>query len=116
MKPSHSISVRNPLRRTLWRFICLGGFLIMFFFAPVSVLHAQKSLSVVPIVVPPFSPNLDVWVSNPSRMLITITNFTNSPYDIRLSGSAKNNDGSLSLETKDDAPVPSIHVNAFESK
>jgi len=113
MKPNNRFAGKNY---TLWRANCLGRFFIIIFTAWSSPILAQKSLSVVPIVIPPYSPNLDVWVSNPSRVLITITNFTGNGYDIRLSGSAKNNDGSLSLETKDDAPVPSIHVNAFESK
>src|SRR5579872_357466 len=113
MKPNNRLAGKDY---TLWRANCLIGLFIIIFAAWTDPLHAQKSLSVVPIVIPPYSPNLDIWVSNPSRVLITITNFTGSGYDIRLSGSAKNNDGSLSLETKDDAPVPSIHVNAFESK
>ncbi|MDP4236386.1 MAG: hypothetical protein Q8919_08075 [Bacteroidota bacterium] len=69
-----------------------------------------------PTVVPPYSPNLDVWTSNPSRVLITIVNLSAKSYDIRLAGSARNGDGSLTMETKNDVGVPPIHINPHESK
>ncbi|MEP7235884.1 MAG: hypothetical protein ABI778_11375, partial [Ignavibacteriota bacterium] len=51
-----------------------------------------------------------------SRVLINVINLSGKSYDFRLRGSAKNNDGSLSMDTKDDAAVPSIHINPHESK
>ena len=96
----------------LWRIISVAIFSCMTALSA----NAQNNLSVVLTVVPPYSANLDVWMSNPSRVLITVVNLTGNSYDIRLHGSAKNNDGSLTMETKDNVPVPVIHINPHESK
>lgn len=100
--------------QSLW----LLFFAVLFFSnVPVSRVAAQgNDLVVTPTIIPPYSPNLDVWMSNPSRVLIMIVNTSNKNYDIRLAGSAKNTDGSLSMETKNDAAVPVIHINPHESK
>jgi hypothetical protein len=111
MRCSHPLSAQQPLiRRKLLIMV------LIFFAALVNHANAQNDLSVTPTVIPPYSPNLDVWMSNPSRVLITVINLSSKSYDIRLAGSAKNNDGSLSMETKNDVAVPVIHLNPHETK
>jgi len=108
---SHPLS-RDQMHPRHWRIIAVMFFCCLFGLSA----RAQNSLSVVLTVVPPYSPNLDVWMSNPSRVLVTVVNLSGNGYDFRLRGSAKNNDGSLSMETKDNVPVPVIHIGPHESK
>ncbi|HYM19475.1 MAG TPA: hypothetical protein VEW28_00555, partial [Candidatus Kapabacteria bacterium] len=79
--------------------------------------NVRSQLSVNIAVLPPYSPSLDVWMSNPSRVLITIINTDPThAYNIRLAGSAKNSDETLMMETKQDAPAPQIEIGPGGTK
>ena len=53
-------------------------------------------------MLPPYSPDLTLWESNPDKVLIQLRNRTGQSYDVRLSGFAENLDGSVRIVTKDE--------------
>ncbi len=74
-------------------------------------LRAQSPLNVTIAVLPPYSPDLSVWLANPNRILITVQNQDLSRgYDFRLAGFAENTDGSTRIETKDEYPISALRI------
>ncbi|KXK56589.1 MAG: hypothetical protein UZ07_CHB004001363 [Chlorobi bacterium OLB7] len=75
------------------------------------VARAQSPLNVTIAVLPPYSPDLSVWLANPNRILITVQNQDlNRGYDFRLAGFAENTDGSTRIETKDEYPIAALRI------
>lgn len=75
------------------------------------VLHAQgEPIMVTVVALPPYSPDLTIWESNPDKVLIQLRNTTSESYQVRLSGFAENTDGSVRIVTKDDFPRNRITV------
>lgn len=80
------------------------------------VARAQSPLNVTIAVLPPYSPDLSVWLANPNRILITVQNQDlNRGYDFRLAGFAENTDGSTRIETKDEYPIALCELNPARS-
>ena len=91
----------------------LRQFLAACFLIPLitCVLSAQAEPIVVTVVaLPPYSPDLTIWESNPDKVLIQLRNRTSESYQVRLSGFAENLDGSVRIVTKDDFPRNRITV------
>jgi hypothetical protein len=99
-------AVSSVLRRYIFSTIALLWF---------SASFAQ--LVVTPQVQPPYSPDLNVWTGNPNRVVLLVINTDGTRgYDFRFSGSAKNQSGSLAMETRDDVPVQALHIDAGQTK
>jgi TANFOR domain-containing protein len=69
---------------------------------------AQLNLSIS--IIPPYSPNLSDYRSDPSKVLVTILNPTSTTYRVRISGYAQNTSGAVRIDTRDDRTVPVIIV------
>lgn len=74
-------------------------------------LWAQGEPIVVTVIaLPPYSPDLTIWESNPDKVLIQLRNTTSESFQVRLSGFAENLDGSVRIVTKDEFPRNRITV------
>lgn len=103
--------MRRDMRRTTTIPVLLAGMLLLAsgFFA--AELHAQSEPLVVTLsVLPPYSPDLSIWETNPDKVLITVRNRTSNPHDIRLSGFAESLRGDTRVVTKDNFPRNRITV------
>lgn len=93
------IHIRNRIR-TLAAILAAGA---LCFLATTGIALAQGDPIVVTLtVLPPYSPDLTLWESNPDKVLIQLRNRTSQSYDVRLSGFAENLDGSVRIVTKDE--------------
>jgi TANFOR domain-containing protein len=65
---------------------------------------------------PPYSPVLSDYRSDPSRVLVTMTNLTANAYNVRISGYAQQTGGDIRVETRDDRAVPVIRLGGGETR
>ena len=96
-----------------WR-LAVAVMLAVIVLAPTA--RAQTDVTVQVVPVPPFSPRISVWRSDPSKILVTLINNTATAYTLRLSGHAASSSGSVTITTKDDFPVPTINLAPHEVK
>lgn len=66
--------------------------LLLLCFLPIAA-AAQNDVQVATLVKPPYSPYLSDYVGFDNKIVITLTNTTNSPQSVRLVGSVKGNTG-----------------------
>ncbi|MCC7437542.1 MAG: hypothetical protein IT211_03505, partial [Armatimonadetes bacterium] len=98
----------NSCHRVRWPHVILLPLLLLL---AGGVGLAQSPLNVTIAVLPPYSPDLSVWLANPNRILITVQNQDpGRSYDFRLSGFAENTDGSTRIETKDEYPINALQI------
>jgi len=103
--PSRGVRFRGLLGACI-AFLCI-----------VAATGAQTPITVTVTLTPPYSPDLSVWRANPGRVLVTLVNSDRvRSYNVRLSGTGENLDGSVRLVTKNDFPVAPIVVPAGGTK
>ncbi len=97
--------MRTDMRRTTLIPALLGALLLLLSGLFVNDLHAQSEPLVVTLsVLPPYSPDLSIWETNPDKVLITVRNLTSESHDFRLSGFAESVRGDTRIVTKDNFP------------
>jgi hypothetical protein len=87
--------------------ICSAAMLL----ASAKVCCQNPSISVS--IPPPYTADLSVWRSDPSRVLI-ILHGGSSPATVRISGFVVNQDNSVRLETRDEQPTTRMDLGANE--
>src|SRR5690348_9330856 len=91
----------------------LTVFILLFGGACSTAMTQGTPINVTVAVLPPYSPDLSAWETNPNRVLITLQNTDGSKsYTIRLSGSLENSDGTVTIRTKDNYPVSPVTIGA----
>ena len=74
------------------------------------LLAQGEPITVTVTALPPYSPDLTIWESNPDKVLIRLTNRSSQTHSVRLSGFAENLNGSVRIVTKDNFPRNRITV------
>lgn len=89
---------------------CVIAAVLLLLWGTGTALAQNEPIVVTLSVLPPYSPDLTIWESNPDKVLIQLRNRTGQSHDVRLSGFAENTDGSVRIVTKDAFPRNRITV------
>ncbi|MCB9215054.1 MAG: hypothetical protein H6616_04165 [Ignavibacteria bacterium] len=99
----------HDMGRGMWRRSVWSGLLLLPLMT--GLLFAQgEPITVTVTALPPYSPDLTLWESNPDKVLIRLTNRSSESHQVRLSGFAENLNGSVRIVTKDNYPRNRITV------
>lgn len=94
----------------------LYGIVLLVLLASVLTRDVAAQVIVTINMPPPYSPVLSDYRSDPTRVIITLTNTTSNSYRIRLSGYAENTGGGARIDTRDDASVPAITLGGLQTR